>query len=80
MMAHDIFGFTLPEVRQILADYREQIPHAEAMRRRMTLGWHTRLKMLDLLRRVERLFGGADSPDSVLAEIRLFLKDIESPD
>lgn len=54
MVAHDIFGFSLAQVQHILHDYREQVPHAEAMQRRLQFSRDTRLIMMDLLCRAEK--------------------------
>lgn len=54
MMSYDIFGFTLPQVQKILHDYREQVPHAEAVARRLSNCQKTRIVMHSLLNRIVR--------------------------
>lgn len=74
MAAEDIFGFSMQQVRKILRDYREQVPHAESVSRQLTAAADTRAVMLGLLNSVAT----ADSHDQSIAltNIRRFLMNM----
>lgn len=74
-VSHDIFGFTLAQVQHILHDYREQVPHGEALQIRVLNETKTRLQAIDLLVRMVRA-GKYQDVVSVFAEIRTFLDSI----
>lgn len=56
MVAHDVFGFSLDQVQHILHDYREQVPHAEALLNRLRGEKNSRMILVDLLKRIDEYF------------------------